>query len=36
MQKGWINGGFFVINKKFFNYLTKKCNVRERAFRKIM
>ena len=30
MQKGWINGGFFVINKKFFNYLTKKNVMLER------
>ena len=27
---GWINGGFFVLNKKIFNYLTKKNCIWER------
>ena len=27
---GWINGGFFVLNKKIFKYLTKKNCIWER------
>ena len=30
MQKGWINGGFFIINKKFFKYITNKNIMLER------
>lgn len=30
LQKGWINGGFFVVNKKFFNYLDNKNVMLER------
>jgi glucose-1-phosphate cytidylyltransferase len=30
MQKGWINGGFFVVNKKFFKFLSNKNVMLER------
>ena len=30
MQKGWINGGFFVVNKKFFKFLPNKNVMLER------
>ena len=31
LQKGWINGGFFVINKKFLKLITKKDEMLERG-----
>ncbi len=30
MQRGWINGGFFVVNKKFFKFLSSKNEMLER------
>lgn len=30
LQKGWINGGFFVVNKKFFNFLDNRNVMLER------
>ena len=30
LTDGWINGGFFVLNKKFFNFLTNKNVMLER------
>ena len=26
LQEGWINGGFFVLNKKVFNYIDSNTN----------
>ena len=31
LQKGWINGGFFVLNKGFLNLITKKNEMLERG-----
>ena len=31
LQKGWINGGFFVINKKFINYIEKYSTYLEKS-----
>ena len=30
LTDGWINGGYFVLNKKFFNFLTNKNEMLER------
>jgi len=30
IREGWINGGFFIFNKKIFNYLSKKQTMLER------
>jgi glucose-1-phosphate cytidylyltransferase len=30
INEGWINGGFFVLNKKIFNYLPKYQSMLER------
>ena len=30
MQNGWINGGFFVVNKKFFKFINNKNVMLER------
>ena len=29
VQKGWINGGFFILNKKIFNYIKNSSTVFE-------
>ena len=31
LQKGWINGGFFVLNKKFLNLIYHKNEMLERG-----
>lgn len=31
LQKGWINGGFFVLNKEFFRFISKKNVMFERG-----
>ena len=33
LQTGWINGGFFVIEPNFINYIKDENDVRKTAFR---